>query len=286
MDQLRLAICSETFPAETWTVDRAAQFAARCGYTGWEVAPFMLDGSSTSDPLAWREMSLERRTAYRATVERAGLQIIGLHWLLAKTTGIHLTTADRAVRLRTADLLIDLAQLCAELGGQVLVFGSPMQRSLEPGTSSAEAYDRAAEVLAQVAPTLERLQVTLALEPLGPAETDFMNTADEARMLADMVGSSQIALHLDVKAMSTESIPMPELIRTNAGWLTHFHANDPNRRGPGMGDTPVEPYLGALRDSSYQGWVSVEVFDPTPGAECLAQESAENLRAAWAKLST
>ena len=70
----------------------------------------------------------------------------------------------------------------------------------------------------------------------------------------------------------------PEIIRENAGMMAHFHANDANRRGPGMGQIDFLPILQTLRDIGYQGWVSVEVFDYEPGVESLARDSIRYLR--------
>ncbi|MFM9066250.1 MAG: sugar phosphate isomerase/epimerase family protein, partial [Planctomycetota bacterium] len=67
--------------------------------------------------------------------------------------------------------------------------------------------------------------------------------------------------------------PVPTLIRDFAPWLHHFPANDPNRRGPGMGDMDFIPIFSALRDVNYDGWVSVEVFYYAPGVEVLARDS-------------
>ena len=78
--------------------------------------------------------------------------------------------------------------------------------------------------------------------------------------------------------MATEATPIAELIRRNRDWLAHFHANDPNRQGPGFGSLDFVPIFEALQEVGYDGWVSVEVFDYSPGIERLARESIEYMR--------
>ncbi|MFZ5833005.1 MAG: sugar phosphate isomerase/epimerase family protein [Planctomycetota bacterium] len=261
---MKFAICNETF--QDWPLERAFNFAAKCGYQGLEIAPFTLATYAT-------EITAAQRVEVRRLAEAAGLQIIGLHWLLAKTEGFYLTSPDAETRRRTSAYLAELARLCAELGGTVMVLGSPQQRSLLPGVDRKQAMDYARQVLAEALPTLESSGVVLALEPLGPQETDFMNTADEAVELARQLDSPHVRLHLDCKAMATEPTPIPEIIRRHASMTAHFHANDPNRQGPGFGDLDFVPIFRALKESGYGGWVSVEVFDYTPGIERLARES-------------
>jgi sugar phosphate isomerase/epimerase len=261
---MKFAICNETF--QDWPFEQALAFAGECGYEGVEFAPFTINKDAY-------QISPDRRQAVRRQAEQAGLEVVGLHWLLAFTEGYHLTSPDPSVRARTADYLGELARLCRDLGGSVLVLGSPQQRNLLPGVTHDEAMRYAADVITRVMPTLEQCAVTLALEPLGPEEGDFLQTAAVGRELVRVIDSPRCRLHLDVKAMSSEHEPIEQIIRDSASLLAHFHANDANRRGPGMGNIDFVPVLAALRDVGYDGWVSVEVFDYTPGVEVLARES-------------
>lgn len=273
---MKLAICNETFV--DWSFDRACEFARDCGYTGMEIAPFTLAASAY-------EITAAQRDDVRRAADAAELEVIGLHWLLAKTTGYHLTTPDAATRGRTAEYLRELARLCRDVGGRVLVFGSPMQRNLPEGVSHEQGLEHAAEVFRSLVPTLEEQDVILAVEPLGPAEGNFLNTAADGVRLVEMVGSPHCRLHLDCKAMSSEPTPIPELIRRHHGILEHFHANDPNRQGPGFGELDFHPIFQTLGEVDYRGWVSVEVFDYAPGVERLARESIEYMQGVLADLA-
>ncbi len=133
-------------------------------------------------------------------------------------------------------------------------------------------------------PVLETSDTVVALEPLGPAETDVLTTAAETCRLIDAIGSPHVRLHLDVKAMATEAGPIPEIIQASAPYLEHFHANDENLQGPGFGAVDFLPIFRALDEISYAGWVSVEVFDTTPGPERLAAESIDYMRRIEAEL--
>jgi sugar phosphate isomerase/epimerase len=98
--------------------------------------------------------------------------------------------------------------------------------------------------------------------------------------LIEKIGSPNVKLHLDVKAMSSEGTPIDSIIRDHADIMIHFHANDPNRLGPGMGDVDQRPIFEALKQVGYSGWVSVEVFDYSPGVDRILGESMANMLAA------
>jgi sugar phosphate isomerase/epimerase len=272
---MKIAICNETF--DGWPHPRALERAQQLGYVGVEVAPFTLDADA-------RQITRSMRLDFVNHAAQAGLEIIGLHWLFARTQGLHLTSRDRDVVRRTQDYLRTLVDLCFDLGGSIMVLGSPQQRRLEQGVERAEGVKILGGILREVEPALAATGIRIAIEPLGPAECNFLRTAQEAVELIEYVDSPHVRLHLDVKAMSTESRPVPQIIAENAGRFIHFHANDPNRRGPGMGDVDFLPILRALQEIGYDGWLSVEVFDYAPGAETLASESIAYLRKCMSQL--
>ena len=275
---MKFAICQELF--EGWEWERQCELIAEIGYTGIEAAPFTLASTIY-------ELSADRRVELRKQAEAHGLEIIGLHWLLAKTEGLYLTSPETPVREATRDYVVALGEACADLGGDLMVFGSPAQRNLLEGVSREEAMGYAAEVFAGALPRLAELDVSICMEPLTTNETDFIRTCAEAVELIERVESATDArnflLHQDVKAMvGQETDPVPELVHRHADRLGHFHVNDTNLLGPGMGETDFVPILGALEEIGYNGWVSVEVFDYAPGAEHISRTSFENLQQALA----
>ena len=194
---LRYGICNELFG--DWPLSRACDTAAACGYAGIEIAPFTLAARPA-------DLDAVARGEIRRTIARAGLDCIGLHWLLARTDGFHVTHPDATVRSRTVDHLAVLARRCHDLGGRVLVFGSPKQRCLLPGVTPAAAFDHVREICSRLVPVLEATDTVLAIEPLSAAETDVLTTAADACRLVDAGGSPHGRLHLDIKAMAPSTM--------------------------------------------------------------------------------
>ena len=159
-----------------------------------------------------------------------------------------------------------------------MVFGSPMQRSLLDGVTREQAFDYAADTFRRAMPASRSTACRCAWSRSAPAETNFINTAAEGARLMEAVGHPNFVLHLDVKAMSSEPTPVRRHDPADTPRTGHFHANDPNRRGPGFGDVDFVPIFRALREFGYDGWVSVEVFDYTPDPETIAQKSIEYMK--------
>src|SRR5271165_118916 len=183
---MKYAICNETF--QGWDHARVCRFVADLGYQGLELAPFTLASRIT-------DVTPERRQELRHQAEECGLQILGLHWLLAKTEGLHLTSAEEATRRRTAEYVAELARCCRDLGGDILVFGSPAQRRIPANATRAQAFDYAADTFQRALPAIVDAGVKLCLEPLPPPEADFLTTCAEAVTLLDRINHPNFVLH-------------------------------------------------------------------------------------------
>jgi sugar phosphate isomerase/epimerase len=266
---MRFAICNEIFSG--WPPERAFPFAAATGYDGVEIAPFTLAPLVTGVP------AVRRREIARIAGD-AGIAVSGIHWVLAHTEGMHVNHPDPAWRARASDYLRHAVDFCADLGGTRMIFGSPRRRDVLPGVDPGDARGWTLDTFRPAVRLAEDRGVVICMEPLAPSETNFLNTAADTRALADAMGSAAFSVMLDVKAMCSEAGSPAEVIRAMAGRFDYFHANDRNLKGPGFGDTDFVPIGAALRESGYDGWVSVEVFDFAEGPEVIATRSLRHLR--------
>ncbi|MCS7191775.1 MAG: sugar phosphate isomerase/epimerase [Armatimonadetes bacterium] len=269
---IKFAICNEIF--QGWQLEDAFAFIKDVGYQGVEIAPFTLAESVEQIPLKERER-------VRNLAEKFGLEIVGLHWLLVSPSGLHLTTPDSSVRERTKNYFRELIRFCWDLGGKIMVVGSPKQRSLIPGDNYEAAWERAKAFFADLLPLAQENGVTLCIEAL-PKETDFIPTLDEAIRFVREINHPNLQTMVDAKSAVNEGLKLDEAVQKAAPHLRHVHANDVNRLGPGMGNVDLTPLARALKEINYKGFVSVEVFDFSPGAERIATESLNYLRKVFA----
>ena len=265
----KYALCNETY--QNWSFADTCAHMAKTGYDAIEVAPFTLK----EDP---RELTEADAKEHAKIATDAGLAVVGLHWLLVKPAWLHLTTPDDLLRKDTVAYGQHLARFCAAMGGTIMVWGSPHQRNLQDDWDYDDAAKRAADTLHAISEVTGDLGVTIAMEPLGWKETNFLTTAEETIRLIKQVDHPACQLHLDVKAMSDESKSIPEIIAECRDHVVHFLTNDPNLRGPGFGEVKFEPIAEALQSIDYQGYLSVEVFDYTPDPKTIAVESLAYLK--------
>ncbi len=268
------SICNEAF--EAWDFADACRAIRRIGYTGIEVAPYTL----AERP---EQVSLARRAELRGIMSAEGLEFVGLHWLMASPKGLHLTAGDEACRRRSWEHMRHLIDLCADLAGNVagdngvLVLGSPKARCSSPPVDRRLASRRLQDGLAAIAAQAERGAVTVLLEALPVGQCDVVQTIAEAVGIVEEIGSPAIRTMFDVHNAVDETEPHAVLIERFYPWIRHIHVNELDGRHCGAGNYDYRPIFETLSRLNYPGWISLEAFDFTPGAERLAEESLRHL---------
>lgn len=259
---MKLSLCNEVI--RDLPFERQCALAAGLGYQGLELAPFTFGDD------AWR-MPAARRAEIRRTCTEAGLEVSGLHWVLAAPAGLSITTADRAVWQKSVDVLRASVDLCAELGGAYLVHGSPAQRRV----ASADDRSRAEEAWLLAAEQAAAVRVAYCLEPLAAPDCNFVNTLAEAAEIVRRLGNPALRTMVDTLAAGLmEPEPVADAIRhwMPTGLMAHVQFNDRNRRGPGQGEDRFAPIIRALRETGYGGWIAMEPFIYEPdGPTCAAR---------------
>ena len=153
-----------------------------------------------------------------------------------------------------------------------MVFGSPKQRATTGGMTREEATKRWLDGLAFVAPLAAERRVTILVEALPSDQCDIVNTLEEAASMVREIGLPSVQTMFDTHNAAEETDPHAAVVDRYFDLIRHVHVNEMDGRHPGTGDYDFKPVLNVLRRQDYQGWVSLEVFDFSAGAENIASQ--------------
>ena len=278
-DGFKYAMCNESMAKLSWA--EQCRIISDAGYQGVEIAAFTLvkEGVSEIGPAGRKELV--------SAMKNAGLECVVLHWLLAPPPkGLHFTTPDAGVRRKTLAYFDELIDFCGDLGGSYMIFGSPKQRNTR-GCTIEEAKKNFAEGLAAVADHAQRRGVKILIEPLGKRTTDVVNTMAEASELIRQVDHPAVQGMFDFNNTPNETEPFDVLIRKHFKRIHHVHVQEQGGKHLGTGNA-VNDYVKAfqtLKDLRYDKWISLEVFDFSPGGKTIAEESMAILKQIENKLA-
>lgn len=268
---MKISICNELF--QGWPIERVFDYAARLGYDGVEISPYTLADSVT-------EITMARRKAIRRAAEKSGIEIVGLHWLLVKPEGLSINHPDEIIRIKTQEYMEELIHFCADIGGKVLVHGSPHQRTIQEGWDLKESWERALETFKACLETARKRNMIYCIEPISRESTNFINTVEEALRLVKEIRHPNFKMMFDCRhALAQEKSVKEALIRAlDARALCHIHVNDADGKGPGFGETKLTPILNTLIKNNYKGYISVEVYPFDPDPQTIASRSIGYLK--------
>jgi D-psicose/D-tagatose/L-ribulose 3-epimerase len=168
---------------------------------------------------------------------------------------------DRATRTAALDHLKWAIDCSAALGANVLCgpFHQPLGEFSGTGPTETEK-SHCAEVHKQAAQYAAKSVIALSVEPLNRFECYFLNTARDAQALVKRVAESNYGYLYDTFHFNIEEKSQPEAIRATASTINHVHISENDRGIPGSGQVPFAAVFGALKQSGYDGWLTVEAF--------------------------
>ena len=255
---MKFGICNEMFVNRP--VREVIEYVATLGFDGVELAPFTLSDDLESYPVS------EQKAVARCAADN-GIEILGLHWLLASPKGLHMTTPDAAVRGRTQDFFRKLIEIGVNTGGKILTLGSPYQRNYAEGESRDSAAERTVEFFKGLTGDLEASGVKLGLEPLEPEFTNFMTRTAETCGIAYAVGSENVGVTLDTHFLRWETKTyggtFAGMLELAGSRLVHLHIQDDNYLAPGTGAADFSDYVAAVKSFGWEGYISFETLNVT-----------------------
>jgi len=246
---MKLGISNIAWPPELQP--QAADLLQSLGVRGIEIAPTAV----WPDPL---DVAAREVTSYRRFWNDRGIEIVALQALLYGRPDLTLFGSDH-VRAKTEAYLSGMIRVCAQLGGRVLVFGSPKNRK-RGDLSDVEARGIAAAMFATLGDRATAAGVAFCIEANPTAyECDFITTSEQAVSLVREVGNSGFGVHLDAGAMTLSEERIETALSTALPWCRHFHVSEPQLRPIGTGGVDHQLFSATLRRLEYAGWISIEM---------------------------
>jgi 4-hydroxyphenylpyruvate dioxygenase len=162
-------------------------------------------------------------------------------------------------------------ELCQEFGIATLVVAADYSDTVSD-TLDAVGLERVLVSLKQAAQWAAGFNVRLALEFRGKAS--FCASLDTALALIAQCQEPNVGVCFDVFQYYTGPSKEEDLVLLTRDNLTHVQlcdlagtprelAGDADRVLPGDGDFHLAPIIMRLRQIGYDGWVSLELFNPT-----------------------
>lgn len=220
------------------------------GCDGVELAPSCI----WPEPIEVSDKDIEQ---LKRLLNKYNLVIPAFHALFYTRPDLYLF-GDRSVRVAALDYLERTIELSTKLSVKALIYGSPKSRRVG-NKNYDECYSIAVDMFRKLAKKAKKYGTCICIEPLGPSESDFIQNSEEGYKLVSDVNSPGFGLHLDAKAMVETNDDFCSVFKKYGKFLKHFHVNDAGLSPPGYTGFDHSIIGKALRESSYDGFVSIEM---------------------------
>ncbi|MCW5981347.1 MAG: sugar phosphate isomerase/epimerase [Bryobacteraceae bacterium] len=213
-----------------------------------------------ADPM---EIDVRERRVIKETADGESLPIVSVCCVALGL--VDFNTPVRRFHLMRARQHLDLVY---ELGARnlLLVLGEYVwqQEVIRP----ADQWKWGVETTRKLGEHAVKLGVEIAIE-LEPFKLSLINSVKKMRRFLDDVGHPAVRANLDISHLALVKAK-PEEIQSLKGRIAHVHFSDCDGKmhgdlPPGRGVVNFPPYLEALRDTGFDGTVSIELeYSPEP----------------------
>jgi D-psicose/D-tagatose/L-ribulose 3-epimerase len=202
--------------------------------------------------------------AVKDELAKTNLKVVTTTTLGADT---NLISPDPDIRANGVRALKQLVDINKEIGSPLLggvdyagwgcLTGKP--RTDREWEWSVDAMREAASYASNVYPEFK-----ICVEPCNRFETHFINTAEDGIRYCKAVGTGNMGVHLDCFHMIREETSFSGAVKMcGKKYLGYVHVCENNRGIPGTGLVPFAELFRALEDIDYDGYCSIESFDPS-----------------------
>lgn len=204
---------------------------------------------------------------------------------------------DKSARKGAREHWKRVFEKAAEAGVELLAGPSYSPVGLLPGRRRTEdEWKQAVDFHLVLGDFADEAEIDFAIEPINRFETYFLNTADDAVRLCEEVDHPRIGILLDTFHSNIEDKSLAAAYRRCGRHLKHVHTCENDRGVPGSGHIPWQEVLQAIRDTGYDGWLTIESFnanapelsaataiwrDLAPSTDDIAVRGSRFLRGLW-----
>ncbi len=143
-------------------------------------------------------------------------------------------------------------------GGKFIVFGSGGSRQLPDGWPKEKADEQFVALLKLLGPRAEAHDVTVTVEQLRSKECNYINHIGEAASLIRATAHPHIRVLADLYHMAAMG-DTPADLRAAMDVVVHIEIAEKNARTvPGVEGDDFRPFFRVLKESGYQGAISIE----------------------------
>ena len=192
----------------------------------------------------------------RTRIQQVGLPVPATNLFLPAALKVTGPAIDREQQMAYVRKAFDRL---ANIGTQIVVFGSGGARQVPDGFAKDEAFQQLVDFGRRIAPEARARGITVTIEPLRHQETNIINSAAEGLRLVEAINDANFQLMVDFYHLASEQED-PAIISRASAHIRHLHmANPTGRVFPRKWDEyDYAPFFAALQKVGYDKRISVE----------------------------